>query len=200
MSRPLEVGPPSSNVGEAARGRSTVRSGRHAEGVKLAVGDAVVYPGHGAGRVAARGKMVVFDAEQEVVVLELGDGLSVTLPMQLAWELLRPLVSEAGLSRVQETLREDGALSGDVWVKRLKQVQAKLRGGDPLELAEIVRDGARRERTLTANGTNSKLSISEKALCVKARKLLVGEIGLARGLDRAEVDAWIDEQLAPIGS
>jgi len=189
-----------STVEEASRGRAgTDRRGRYFEVVRLAVGDAVVYPGHGAGRVAARGKMVVFDAEQEVVVLELGDGLSVTLPMQLAWELLRPLVSEAGLSRVQETLREDGALSGDVWVKRLKQVQAKLRGGDPLELAEIVRDGARRERTLTANGTNSKLSISEKALCVKARKLLAGEIGLARGLDRAEVDAWIDEQLAPIG-
>ena len=168
--------------------------------MKLGVGDAVVYPGHGAGRVAAREKRVVFGAEQEVVVLELGDGLSVTLPMQLACELLRPLVSEAGLSRVQETLREDGALSGDVWVKRLKQVQAKLRGGDPLELAEIVRDGARRERALTPNGTSSKLSINEKALCVKARKLLAGEIGLARGLDRAEVDAWIDEQLAPIGS
>ena len=200
MSRPLEFGPPSSNVGEAAHGRSTVGSGRHAEGVKLAVGDAVVYPGHGAGRVAAREKRVVFGAKQEVVVLELGDGLSVTLPMQLACELLRPLVSEAGLSRVQETLREDGALSGDVLVKRLKQVQAKLRGGDPLELAEIVRDGARRERTLTASGTNSKLSIGEKALCVEARKRLAGEIGLARGLDRAEVDAWIDEQLAPIGS
>jgi RNA polymerase-interacting CarD/CdnL/TRCF family regulator len=141
---------------------------------------------------------VVFGAEQEVVVLELGDGLSVTLPMQLACELLRPLVSEAGLSRVQETLREDGALSGDVWVKRLKQVQAKLRGGDPLELAEIVRDGARRERTLTASGTNWKLS-SEKALCVMARKRLAGEIGLVRGLGLAEVDAWIDEQLASIG-
>ena len=178
----------------------TVRRGRYAEAVKLAVGDVVVYPAHGAGRVAAREKRVVLGAEQEVVVLELGDGLSVTLPMQRARELLRPLVSEAGLSRVQETLREDGAPSGDVWVKRLKQVQAKLRGGDPLELAEIVRDGARRERTLTANGTNSKLSISEKGLCVKARQRLSGEIGLARGLDRAEVDAWIDEQLAPIGS
>ena len=143
---------------------------------------------------------MVFGAEQEVVVLELADGLSVTLPMQLARELLRPLVSEAGLRRVQEALREDGAPSGDVWVKRLKQVQAKLRGGDPLELAEIVRDGARREGRLTATGTNSKLSLSEKGLCVQARQRLSGEIGLARGLDRAEVDAWIDEQLVPLAS
>ena len=92
----------------------------------------------------------------------------------MARKLLRPLVSEAGLRRVQETLREDGAPSGDAWVKRLKQVQAKLRGGDPLELAEIVRDGARRERKLTANGTNLKLSISEKGLCVKARQRFRG--------------------------
>ena len=168
--------------------------------MKLAVGDVVVYPAHGAGRVAAREKTVVLGAEQEVVVLELAEGLSVTLPMQLARELLRPLVSEAGLRRVQETLREDGAPSGDVWVKLLKQVQAKLRGGDPLELAEIVRDGARRQRRLTENGANSKLSIWEKGLCVKARQHLSGEIGLARGLDPAVVDAWIDEQLAPMGS
>jgi len=168
--------------------------------VKLAVGDVVVYPAHGAGRVVAREKRVVLGAEQDVVVLELAEGLSVTLPMQLARELLRPLVSEAGPHQVQETLREDGAPSGGVWLKRLKQVQAKLRGGDPLQLAEIVRDGAQRERRLTANGTNSKLSLSEKGLCVKARQRLSGEIGLARGLDRAEVDAWIDEHLAPIGS
>ena len=159
-----------------------------------------MYPALGAGRVAAREKRVVLGAEQEVVVLALADGLSVILPMQRARELLRPLVSDAGLSRVQETLREDGAPSGDVWVKRLKQAQAKLRSGDPLELAQIVRDGARRERTLTANGTNSKLSISEKGLCVKARQRLSGEIGLASGLDRAAVDAWIDEQLVQIGS
>ncbi len=168
--------------------------------MKLAVGDAVVYPAHGAGRVAAREKRVVLGAEREVVVLALADGLSVTLPMQLARELLWPLLSEAGLHRVQETLREDGALSGDVWLKRMKQVQAKLRAGDPQALAEIVRDGARRERTLTANGTNSKLSLSEKGLCVKARERLSGEIGLARGLDQPVVDAWIDQQLVPIGS
>lgn len=159
-----------------------------------------MYPALGAGRVAARERRVVLGAEQEVVVLALADGLSVTLPMQLARELLRPLVSEAGLRRVQEALRADGAPSADVWLKRLKQVQAKLRGGDPLELAEIVRDGARRAGTLTANGTASQLSITEKGLCVKARQRLAGEIGLARGLDRAEVDAWIDEQLAPVGS
>ena len=103
--------------------------------------------------------------------------------MQRAREQLRPLVSEADVRRVQETLREDGALSADVWVKRLKQVQAKLRGGDPLELAEVVRDGARRERMLSGKGSKSQLSRGERELYLKSRQLLSREIGLARGLE-----------------
>ena len=124
--------------------------------MKLAVENVVVYPAHGAGRFAAREKRVVLGAELEVVVLELADGLSVTLPMQRARELLRPLVSKAGLSRVQETLREDGA---------------------PIEAFD-KREGALREGTAASFGGDRP----------------------TRGLDRAEVDAWIDEQLAPIGS
>ena len=143
---------------------------------------------------------MVLGLEQEIIVLELADGLSVTLPMQRAHEQLRPLVSEADVRRVQETLREDGALSGDVWVKRLKQGQAKLTGGDPLELAEVVRDSARRERMLIRKGNKSQLSLREKQLYMKALQLLSGEIGLARGLEPAEADAWIDEQLTPIAS
>jgi hypothetical protein len=81
------------------------------------------------GRAASRpgGKTVVLGVEQEIVVLELAHGLSVTLPMQRAREQLWPLVSEADVRRMQEALRVDGALSGDVWVKRVKQGKAKLR-------------------------------------------------------------------------
>ena len=168
--------------------------------MRLAVGDVVVYAGHGPGQVAARGKTVVLGVEQEIVVLELGGGLSVTLPLERAREQLRPLLGEEDIRRVQETLRQDAVVSGDVWAKRLKQGQAKLRGGDPLELAEVVRDGARRERMLSGKGTNSQLSRGERELYVRARQLLSGEIGLARGLEPAEADAWIEEQLTPMGS
>jgi RNA polymerase-interacting CarD/CdnL/TRCF family regulator len=48
-------------------------------GVRLAVGDAVVYPAYGVGRVAAREPRALSGVEQEVVVLELGHGLVVTL-------------------------------------------------------------------------------------------------------------------------
>ena len=165
--------------------------------MKLKIGDVVAYPPHGVGRIAAREKRVVLGTKQEVVVLALDDDLSVTLTLDRAQQHLRPLLDEEGLRRVQETLRADGVFSDEIWAKRLKDAQAKLRSGDPLELAEIVRDGARREHRLTTTGY-SKLSVSERALWVKARELLSGEIGLVRGVDRAEASAWIDEQLAPL--
>jgi CarD family transcriptional regulator len=164
--------------------------------VRLAVGAVVVYAAHGVGRVAAREKRMVLGAAQEVLVLELADGLSVTLPLGRARELLRPLLSKADLRRVQATLREEHTLSEDVWPKRRKDTQAKLKDGDPLGLAEVVRDCARREQRLRAKHTGSQLSPSERALYLRARRLLTGEIGLAGGLEPAEADAWIEEQLA----
>jgi CarD family transcriptional regulator len=162
----------------------------------LAVGAVVAYPPHGVGRIAARETRAVRGVEEEVVVIEFGNDLLVTLPLSRAHELLRPPVSEAGLRRVQDTLRVDAVLSDEAWPKRMHEAQEMLRRGDPIELAEIVRDGVRREQRLTLHGTPSKLSAGERALHLKARESLSSEIGVVRGLSQREADAWIDEQLA----
>ena len=164
--------------------------------VKLAVGDAVVYAAYGVGFIAVRERRLVLGVEKDVVVIELAGGLSVTLPVARAREQLRPPVSEAGVRRVQETLREDGEPSREVWLKRKRQTEAKLTGGDPLKLAEVVRDGVRRKQTLMAEKRNSRLSLGENDLYEKARQLLAGEIGIACGFDPVQADAWIDEQIA----
>ena len=159
----------------------------------------VVYASHGAGHVAARERRVVLGKRQEVIVLALADGLSVELPMERARELLRPLASEADLSQVQKTLGAVHVVSGDPWLKRRRDTQAKLTGGGAVELAEIIRDSAHREWTLPAKGTKSQLSPGERELFLKARQLLSNEIALARGVGPAEADAWIDEQLTRTG-
>ena len=164
--------------------------------MKLAVGDAVVYAAHGAGRVAAREQRTVLGVEREVVVLELGHGLWVTLPIEQARERLRPVASEADVRRVQQTLHEEGKTGEDSWRQRLKQGRAKLASGDPLELAELVRDGMRRHGS-QPRGAAPRLSETERRLYVQARQLLAREIGSARGLEQVEADAWIEEQVAP---
>jgi RNA polymerase-interacting CarD/CdnL/TRCF family regulator len=56
----------------------------------------------------------------------------------------------------------------------------------------------KREQGRTATGTPIKLSTSERALHLKARELLSGEIEVARGIDRDAAEAWIDQQLAVV--
>ena len=85
-----------------------------------------------------------------------------------------------------------------VWSLALRRKQADLsarEGKLTHALAELIRDGARREWRLPAKGTKSQLSPGEKELFAKARQLLSNEIALARGVEPAEANAWIDEQL-----
>ena len=130
-------------------------------------------------------------------MLEFVGGLSVSFPLARAREQLRAPVSEAfGLREVQETLRSDGEPSSEVWLKRKRETEQKLTGGDPRKLAEVVRDGSRRKQLLVAAKPNARLSLGDNELYEKARQLLAGEIGVACGYDPAQAKAWIDEQIA----
>ena len=163
--------------------------------MKLDVGDIVVYGSHGAGPITARESKVVLGTRQEVVVLELTGGLRVELPLERAQELLRPLATESDLSRVQEVLGADQAVSSDTWLKRQRQSVATLNAGDPVGLARIIRDGARREEARPSKGGISRLSVWERQIGAKARGLLSTEIAFARSVAPEEANVWIDRQL-----
>lgn len=163
------------------------------------MGDLIAYGPHGAGRVAARERRMVLGQRQEVIVLALGGGLSVQLPLQRARELLRPIADESDISRVRETLRTSQPVSEDSWLTRRREVLAKLTIGNPVGLAEIIRDGACRERDLSASRTGSQVSPGERELSGRARRLLSIEIGLARDIELEAADDWIDRHLVRNG-
>jgi CarD family transcriptional regulator, regulator of rRNA transcription len=163
--------------------------------VKLAVGDIVVYGAHGAGAVAARESRVFRGVTQDVIVLAFAGGLRVELPVERAHERLRPLATEADVARVKATLSSDENVNGDTWLARQRGAQARLSSGEPVGLAEIIRDSARRERTQSTKSAKPVLSPGERELLTQARRLLSTEIGLLRGIAPEEAEAWIDRQL-----
>ena len=163
--------------------------------MKLAVGDLVVYGNHGIGRVAARRKQEMLGEAQEVVVLEL-EQLKVTLPLTLARTQLRPLANDADLHRVGDALRDDGELNSRNWLSRRREAVEKLIGGTPVELAQIVSEGAQRERLRSANGgSKGQFSLSERQLYTRARTLLADEVALALDIEPAAAETWIDGHL-----
>ena len=119
-----------------------------------------------------------------------------TLPLERAATQLRPVASEEDLRRVRAALRGDSELSVDPWLSRRREALDKLTRGGPVELAEMVSEGAQRERLRSAKGTKPQLSSAEAEIFTRARTLLSTEIALALGIQPAAADGWIDEQLA----
>ena len=126
--------------------------------MRLAVGDSVVYRNHGVGRVAGREKQVVLGEKQEVVVVAFDDGLTITLPVELAQAQLRPLVTDTDLRLVGKALRGEVPLSGGNWLSRRRETLEKLAEGTPVALAQIVSEGAQRERLQLAQGRKPPLA------------------------------------------
>jgi RNA polymerase-interacting CarD/CdnL/TRCF family regulator len=155
----------------------------------LAVGDVVVYASHGVGRIVAR-------REQSVVVEFARGGLSVAMPIERALECIRPLSTEAQIVSVGRTLGGADPDAYPNWQHRLKATKAKVSGGEAVELAEVVRDASRRDERASTRSELRNLSLTERQLYLKARQLLADEIGASRGVDEADAEEWIAEQLA----
>jgi CarD, C-terminal domain len=95
------------------------------------------------------------------------------------------------LEEVRRTLGSDAPPAPEHWSRRHRNSQAKLVGGTVGGLAEIVRDGAHRERERVKGGT----APIRNQLYRAARKLLVAEVAAARGIEPDAAEAWIVDQI-----
>jgi RNA polymerase-interacting CarD/CdnL/TRCF family regulator len=161
--------------------------------VDLRPGAWVIYGGHGLGRVSRTRDDGGKDGSSvgRVVVEFASSGLSVTLPLDRAVVCLRSVANEGQLTRVRDALRSGGASIETSWQARTKRTRAKLSAGEAVGLAEIIHDGFARQCSSATGG----LSMHERELYLKARRLLAAELGAATATDEAQADAWIDGQL-----
>ena len=178
-----------------ASGNDARAAGDARTALRLAVGDRVVYASHGIGRVESRER---HQGNGEMVVLLFENGLKVTLPLDRARNALRSLSGEPELEEVQLTLGDSPPAALEHWSRRHRNAQAKLAVGSVSGLAEIVRDGAHRERARAKGGT----APIRNQLYREARKLLVAEVAAARGIEPDAADAWIGQQINgdPLGA
>jgi len=76
----------------------------------------------------------------------------------------------------------------DNWNRRLRENNAKLRSGDPSEVAGVIRNLVRIER-------KKKLSAGEKKLLSTAKQILSSEMVLVSGISPEEADAMIENAI-----
>ena len=155
------------------------------------VGDKVVYPHHGAGTVLAKEFHEIRGERREYLTIEiLQPQMTVMVPCENAETAgLRPVINERAVNEVLAVLDAAGSEMPAQWNQRFKRNQEKLRSGDILELAEVVRNLERRQQ-------DARLSPGEMQMLERARRVLVSELMYARNVDEEAANQLIDDALA----
>ena len=160
------------------------------------VGDKVVYPHHGAGTVVSKDVKIVLGQEREYLTIKiLHNEMTVNVPTDNAEKVgLRWVIDLEMVEVVHKVLLGGSTEMPKNWNRRFKHNRDKMKTGNILELAEVVRNLALRDH-------EKGLSTGEKQMYVKAKKILASELMYAKDMNEDEAAAWLEEILAnPAGT
>jgi len=155
------------------------------------VGDKVVYPMLGAGIIEAIEEREVLGERKRYYVLRLPVAdMRVMVPCDGPQKAgMRAVMSEQVFQQVLQVLRSRTREAEGNWSHRYRTNMEKIRSGDVLALAEVV-------RTLSQRDREKGLSTGERKMLDSARQILLSEIVLTRGLELEQANSLLDRVLA----
>jgi CarD family transcriptional regulator len=162
----------------------------HGVVVRYKVGDKVVYPHHGAGKILKKEKKEVLgDVREYLTIKILHNDMTVMVPTDSAGRAgLRRVIGEEAVERVLSVLRDDISQMPKNWNRRFKHNRDKMKTGDIYELAEVVRNLAIRD-------FRKGLSTGEKQMFTRAKKILSSELMYALDMEEKEAEEYLDDLL-----
>jgi CarD family transcriptional regulator len=155
------------------------------------VGDKVVYPHHGAGTIVKKESREVLGQKREYLTIKIQhNDMTVQVPSENAEKVgLRTVIGDKEVAVVLKALTGGSTEMPKNWNRRFKHNRDKMKTGDVMELAEVVRNLALRDH-------EKGLSTGEKQMFVKAKKILASELMYAKNMDEDECHEWLEEVLA----
>jgi CarD family transcriptional regulator len=154
--------------------------------IDFEVGDSVVYPHHGAGRVLKKEMKEVLGEKREYLTIKiLHNEMTVMVPTANASVAgLRRVIDAETLEKVVCVLQDQCSDMPKNWNRRFKHNRDKIKTGDIYELAEVVRNLAIREH-------QKGLSTGEKQMYTRAKRVLSSEMMYALNMDEEHVEAHL---------
>jgi CarD family transcriptional regulator len=161
------------------------------EHIEFEVGDNVVYPHHGAGKVLRKElKDILGESREYLTIKILHNDMTVMVPTEnAALAGLRRVIDEETVKKVLAVLQDECSDMPKNWNRRFKHNRDKIKTGDIYELAEVVRNLAIREH-------EKGLSTGEKQMFTRAKKILASELMYALEMGEDEAEAHLDDLLS----
>jgi CarD family transcriptional regulator len=143
------------------------------------VGDHVVYPTHGVGRVTGIVTEEIAGHTLTLIVVEFEENRMVLrVPVAKARTAgLRKLSSRKAIEMALSTLKGRARVKRTMWSRRAQEYEAKINSGDPIAIAEVVRD-------LHRNAGQPDQSFSERQIYEQAMDRLASELAAIEQVDK----------------
>lgn len=154
------------------------------------VGDYVVYPKHGVGRVIELQSTDIAGMRLELYVLRFEkERMTLRVPTNKAESVgMRKLSSDKTLKEAMDTLKGKPRVKRTMWSRRAQEYEAKINSGDLVSIAEVVRDLFRAD-------DQPEQSYSERQIFEAATSRLARELAAMEEIDEAGAQVKILEIL-----
>lgn len=161
-----------------------------AENSAFSAGDYIVYPAHGVGRIVCEEEQEISGMKLELFVIDFEkEKMTLRVPTNKARMVgMRKLSSRAKLDDAIKTLKGRARVKRTMWSRRAQEYEAKINSGDPVSIAEVVRD-------LYRKGDQPEQSYSERQIYEAALDRLVREVAAVEQIDDTSALARLEKAL-----
>jgi len=148
--------------------------------LQIATGDYVVYPTHGVGKVIGVETQEIAGHKLDLYVISFDkDRMTLRVPVSKAPSSgLRKLSTRKIMEEAMTTLKGRARVKRTMWSRRAQEYEAKINSGNPVSIAEVVRD-------LHRNVGQPDQSFSERQIYEAARDRLAAELA---AVDKTDVE------------
>ena len=159
----------------------------------FAEGDHVVYPTHGVGKVERIATEEIAGHRLELIHITFEENrMTLRVPVAKAKSAgLRKLATRKLFDEALAILKGRARIKRTMWSRRAQEYEAKINSGDPLAIAEVVRD-------LHRNAGQPDQSFSERQIYEAAMDRLAAELGALERIDKAAASIKLADYLKTI--
>ena len=157
-------------------------------GTEFRAGDYVVYPAHGVGKIDCIETQLIggMDVSLYTITFE-KDRMRLKVPVMKAQTSgLRKLVTVDRLKDAIKTLKGRARIRRTMWSRRAQEYELKINSGDPIAIAEVLRD-------LKRSAEDTEQSYSERQIYQSALERLARELAAVQKIPEAQATEQIEQ-------
>jgi len=170
--------------------RAVARERVMSKDIGFRAGDYVVYPTHGVGKVTGIEMQEISGVSLQVIIINFDkDRMTLRVPVAKAKNSgLRRLSTRKVMETALATLKGRSRVKRAMWSRRAQEYEAKINSGDPVSIAEVVRD-------LHRNADQPDQSYSERQIYQAALDRLVRELAAVESIDEQAATQKLEQVL-----